>query len=369
MGYQGFGAGFCAGEKRLNFSSPMHNPGIFPDHHGAHLTDYNGNDTRPAALPVQNTAAHEGSWKKWSFPLLHRSVLPVRVLPYTVIFMRKFTVLLTALLVLTASPVIPDEAPEGDNGPYPIWLSPLSPVQSLDQIDEEWTRLFGEGVEDREESYYRWTFYKGEGADTKTAIAEDCKTIFILEKQGYTVFKGSGRQVYEDQRNRCDFLDRLRRATPATVSFVRDIELNEHSVDILPAFFGVRIGCDIICRYAEANRRGVPISRFWPLTKITSPNGVQLHFDENDNHHSVFILAKGDFNGDGLEDLFVNSSFSFYVTSLITGDENFVLTRDQAGAVLRVVNPETHLCSVKWDSNYHCDESHSDLSFWLNAPH
>lgn len=282
--------------------------------------------------------------------------------------------LLVTFLVAGAAPALASDKAGGDDkgGPYPIWLSPLAPVQSIDQIDEAWARPFNDGVANREDTYHKWFFSKGEGEDIKYADAENCETIYALEKRGYEVQPGIGRPVYQGQRNGCDFLDQLRHVKPANESYVHDIELTEQSVDILPAFVEVGLSCDMICRYDEANRNGIPISRIWPLREIVSENGNELHFKSRDTEYGVYLLAKGDFDRDGLEDLFVNSSFSYYANSLrlVTRSENFILTRDKSDTILRVVNPESHLCSARPGRSYtyECHFDQSDLDQWLKAP-
>lgn len=279
--------------------------------------------------------------------------------------MRKLKALLTLLLLFAgAMPGIADEAPEGDNNPYPIWLSPRSPINSLDEIDKAWSGPLGKGVRGRAGGNFEWNFYKGEGADRNTAIADSCETIFALENQGYRASPGVDRTFYREQRNGCDFMVLLRTARPAKRSFVRDFELNENSIHTLPAFTGLGISCDMMCRFETADRLAIPLSRFWQLTDVSSIDKNRLRFHEDKTKFDVYILAKGDFDGDGLEDLFLNRSYYYIDVFAYTGNKNLIVTRERSGAVLRMVNIESYLCRPK---NYRCEETHTDLSHWLDA--
>lgn len=257
--------------------------------------------------------------------------------------------------------------PERDSSELSIWLSPYSPIEALDQIDAIWTRPFNEWEDYKEQQNRNLQFYKNEASGRKVSFADNCKAINDFEKQGYqfvrTLMSGP-------QKNMCDFLNRLRSAVPSKWSHLRNFEFTERSVDVLPTFFSYRFDCEMLCRYAEANRQKIPISQFWKLTNISSEDGSFLYFrDEINAEFHVHLLAKGDFNGDGLEDLFVNWNSHYTDMQFHIENENFILTRDQPGGILRVVDPESHLCGVESGAVYQCDQSHSDLSYWLDARH
>jgi hypothetical protein len=96
--------------------------------------------------------------------------------------MNKFTAAFSfALMIMAFAPAFAEDEVANGDGPYPVWLSPYSPVKSLDDVEEAWTRPFLHGEEDRESRYHKWEFTKGEGAAEKTVFAEDCATIFKLE--------------------------------------------------------------------------------------------------------------------------------------------------------------------------------------------
>jgi hypothetical protein len=292
--------------------------------------------------------------------------------------MNKFTAAFSfVLMVMAFAPAFAaDEVANGD-GPFPVWLSPYSPVKSLDDVEEAWTRPFGHENEKTNANLdsYELTYFKNLKFDPESssfvseedpATANNCEGAKSLEGLGYETSPGKGeRSFYEYRLSNCYYFSQLKTVKPAKNSYVRDFELTEQSIFALPVFLAGTLSCSLLCSYKEANKHRIPLSRFWKVSELIVKDEFFLQFKLHDTRSKIFLLAKGDFNGDGIEDLFVNLRFSIYAGSVLTSERNFVLTRDHHGAVLRVVDPETHLCSSDYPP-FVCTKEHSDLSDWLD---
>lgn len=260
--------------------------------------------------------------------------------------MNPFAVLLAFIFIVSATApaiVVADEA-EGETGPYPIWLSPHSVIKSLNDVERAWNQSFKINLIDGKYVSKGYALYKGENENRIIAVAGSCYTLIELVDQKFDLihrsfYYPSYLRVVED----CRYLDLLRQVSPSTVSFVRNFDLDEQAVNLLPALIKPGISCHTMCQLHEANERGIPLSRFSELTKIEPRQRYRLDMETVGMAFQVSLLAKGDFDGDGTEDLILQVNFEMKGGTL-WGRNLHVLTRLDPSNVLQVVDPDSHIC-------------------------
>ena len=189
-----------------------------------------------------------------------------------------------------------------------------------------------------------------------------CTELNALVDAGYVPW---GDPIYLDD---CTQLTLLRRARPARESYVRDFVMSAEAVDFLPAMLDTSARFDRRCQAYIANQRGVPWSVFDKIVEIQvgNDNTMLVSTEHRDGRTEgkngllwisggwtrVSIVAWGDFNGDGVENLLIYSSShpitwgpavgQSFINSASRSDV-YILTREAPGKVMRVVDAERHL--------------------------
>ena len=105
----------------------------------------------------------------------------------------------------------------------------------------------------------------------------------------------------------------------------------------------VAAGCDWMCRQYEANERRIPLPRFKEITKLRVAPEIAIFLETETSKDTLEIVGRADFNGDGLEDLMVFSTWSAIGG---TGEyaDYFILGRESPGAVFHVLDADDRLC-------------------------
>jgi hypothetical protein len=141
----------------------------------------------------------------------------------------------------------------------------------------------------------------------------------------------------------CRALDWLARAKPSRQSFVADFNLDEAAAELLPA--GIAIPVNSAERRAiQADEAAGRSWRRWhesrgrPLRAGAPTTDGGAVFEWAAARSRLAILARGDFDGDGIEDvLLLNSEWPGYAHAMRS--EVFLLTRRRADAGLRLLPP------------------------------
>ena len=90
------------------------------------------------------------------------------------------------------------------------------------------------------------------------------------------------------------------------------------------------------------------MARFWEIRKVKVVTDIALNLETPWSKYSLEIIGRADFDGDGLEDLMVLSTWSA-IGGRGSGSRYFILGRASPESVLHVLGAEEHLCS-----NYQC---------------
>ena len=234
---------------------------------------------------------------------------------------------------------------------YPIWWSPTLELESLDKIDERRRKRFWP------EEYEGMDVFKDGDSKAKSAVVENCVSLDRLLNEGFYPPFSRGSQIAMSLSATCTTLDMLESARAAEVSFVRDFVMTAEALDYLPAMVNIAPGYDWMCRQYRANERRIPLSRFEAERNVQLKvlNDFKIEGRIEWWFYDVEILARADFNRDGLEDLLVIASADA-TEGTWAATTIFLLNRDTPDGVLWVVDAEEELCTNYRPCDAHYDE-------------
>jgi hypothetical protein len=223
------------------------------------------------------------------------------------------------------------------DGPYPVWWSGELELDSLDQVEARlrrdlWTD-FPEGLK----------LYKAQGTGHVTAQARNCNSLRKLSEAGYYGGNSSDIGVQHYHRSVCRAIALLGQAKPARTSHLRGFMLNEEAVRYLPALVNLQPSCHAICQAYFKNKRGVPLIDFEDIERAEATNEDNLVVWTAIWRTTMMLVARGDFTADGLDDILL-VSHGGATGGTYAAANLYVLTRDQPGAVLRVIDAKRYLC-------------------------
>ena len=242
-----------------------------------------------------------------------------------------------ACVVTALVPVAPVPARAAGDGPYPVWWSDELELESLDQVDQRLRRDLWPDIPEG------LKLYKSQGDGHVTAQAQNCELLIRLSEEGY--YGGGSPVIFVQhyQLSVCQAVALLRQAKPARVSHLRDFVLNKDAVNYLPAMVNIYGSCDFVCRSFYANQRGVPLAKFDEIERLKVTNKDSLIVWTVGWRIEMMVVARGDFTADGLDDVLLLSSGGATEGTLGVADL-YLLTRDEPGVVLRVIDAGKHLC-------------------------
>ncbi len=181
---------------------------------------------------------------------------------------------------------------------FPVWGSPKLEVESLDKIEERLARKFPVGgqIEAR----------RSRDGVVETALMDSCATTMRLADAGFGAIQyGLQLAILAE----CQAIELLARMRPATQSFVHDFVLDETAHNFLPAMLDLGSSCDRTCRLHIANEYRIPWRDVGTIEKVERKDGSEnlVMITTTWSFNTIELLARGDFNGDGLEDILVEA--------------------------------------------------------------
>jgi len=236
----------------------------------------------------------------------------------------------------------------GEEPPYPVWWSPVLELDSLDDIDArlrqaEWPESGG------------LPLAKGMGEAREETSAVNCIELERLVADGFYGIGSNGYGIQLYTQALCRGIEAMRRAQPAETSYLREFVLDEEAIHLLPAMVDISPSCDYRCRQWVANERRIPLSRFEPVIRVTVKSDEEMRIRTIDWVSIVTILGRGDFDGDGLDNLLVLIDGGS-MSGTWGGAALYLLARDAADRVLFVAEELTNNCD-----DYQCQATYDDL--------
>lgn len=248
--------------------------------------------------------------------------------------------IVSAMLLIASDIALPTE-----DESYPIWWSPSLELEKLDDAEKrlEDPAWFGGVI----------PVYKGEWPGDDQSFIDSCASRNKLRKEGYYARHNLDMQTLLFHTAKCRAIRMLRKAKPAKKSYVRDFILDSDSMDYLPAMVSPSPSCDELCRQYVANERRISWKEFEGLDSrsMNSESDYRMKGQVSGAHLTLEILARADFNGDGLEDLLLMSRAGAIGGTWGT-TRLYLLSRESPDSVLWLLDAEKRLCSKRY---YQCD--------------
>ncbi len=235
----------------------------------------------------------------------------------------------------SAGPSQPGSAAIEDTPPYPVWWSHGFELESLGQVDARLRRKIWPGMDLSIE------LYKGSHDNYVEAEGKTCVELEALTQAGYGLAGGDLQYSQMHHLLKCRSIALLGTVRPARKSFLRDFVISQESSHDLLRTFGLLVGGGVPSQNGEmVLTRGLGKIHVVDLPYADSGEaGVWA-----DNGRVLLrVEARGDFTGDGVEDLFlsVGARLSRYrpdITDLC------LITREAPGAPLRMIEVAPYSC-------------------------
>ena len=213
-------------------------------------------------------------------------------------------IVLAAAALWLAAPAAAEE--------FPVWWSPALGIESLEEIDAMLDSPFA-----REEvsNVFRNTI-----ADDKVIhdedYAVDCRSHVLLVRTRFIPYRPG--DEFDRIGMHCFILDALSQAQPAKVSYVQDFELTPAALDILPPLMRPFAECGYRNQALIANRDGVAWTDFdrasrdlYYRVSRAERTGAVLVIGGETWTVELDLLARADFNGDGIQDLLIRTGETY----------------------------------------------------------
>ena len=244
-------------------------------------------------------------------------------------------IILSALFLVLAYNL--SAAAAAEDGPYPVWWSPVLELDSLDAIDARLERKLWEGDSEG------MPLIKSNQGIRIEAWAGTCASLKMLTAKGYYGLGSNGIWAQHHHLARCRAIEMLRQARHAQLSYLRDFDLNAESLNFLPAMVDHTPSCDFTCRQQLANQRGIPFAQFELIISVDVRSEIEMDIGIEGWDLRLTIVGRGDFNDDGLDDMLLLSNTNATRGSW-GGAKIFLLTRKSPDTVLHVLGANQHLC-------------------------
>ena len=204
---------------------------------------------------------------------------------------------------------------------FPVRYNPQLKISSRGQLEQRLREPFVEGT-------------------AHPAGVSNCAQL-LAQRRRSSQAQASDRETQADRSTlaACAILDRLWRAKPARSSYLSDLAWNERVLSMLPPQLAIAVSADSERAAGAAAAQG----KRWPavdpsVTAAPSSKGPdQIMVTGNGFREQLILWGRGDFNGDGIEDLLVQS-LDTLTQGTYRNTRLFILTRRRADGNLLLVS-------------------------------
>lgn len=167
-------------------------------------------------------------------------------------------------------------------------------------------------------------------------FARTCVELIRLHGEEYEAPSRVEDYTYIDKMLQCRALSELKAARPAKVDYLEQFRLEPKAMRYLPPDLSLAFSKDAEAEVKKASKAGKSWHEFEPKAKVTAPTKGALSVTDAATEVHVAILARGDLDGDGVQDLLVQTQDAATEGTYRFG-RLYVLTRRSLGARLDVV--------------------------------
>ena len=230
-----------------------------------------------------------------------------------------------------------DGTAEQENRPYPVWWSVGFELEGLDQVDARLRRSFWSSMD------LGIKVSKGPYEDYIDATAKNCVDLEALTQAGYGLPGGSLHLTQMHHLLKCRVIARLGTARPADRSFLRDFAIDEKGSRELLLAFGLveRGGAEE--RALSHSDDIILTGGLGKLLVVDLPYGGDSDVWTEKGRVLIRVEARGDFTGDGVEDLLFSAGarLSRYRPDLT---DLCLVTREALDAPLSMIDVAPYSC-------------------------
>lgn len=217
--------------------------------------------------------------------------------------------------------------------PHPVWWSHGFELEGLDQVDARIRRKFWSSMD------LGIQVSKGSYDDYVEAEARNCVELETLTQAGYGLPEGSLHMTQMHHLLKCRTIARIGTAKPARESYLRDFAIDEKGTRELLRAFELFVGGDA----PSPSGKWILTGGLGELLVVDLPYGGDADVWAAKGRVLLRVEARGDFTGDGIEDLLLSAgtSLSRFRPDLT---DLCLITRPAPGAPLRMIEVAPYSC-------------------------
>jgi hypothetical protein len=202
-----------------------------------------------------------------------------------------------------------------------IWWAKDLNLMNLSDIDQALGKPFDERI--------------SVASGSNQAQVGNCFDYLKYSDAGYKADSDFQMRMLESLGADCRALALLKDAAPARVSYLQDFRLDTSAPAMLPAQFAIIVSNEEQQSLAAAAHANKSWLEYQPKLKAEQANG-RLTVDAAGMRGVLRLYARGDFNGDGVEDLLIREDYAA-LGGTYSGSRLFLLTRRRGERVLQVL--------------------------------
>ena len=220
-----------------------------------------------------------------------------------------------------------------ESPPYPVWWYHGLELEGLEQVNARLRRTFWSSMD------FGIRVYKGSYDDNVYTEARNCVELEALTQVGYGLPGGSLHLTQMHHLLRCRTIVLIGTVRPARESYLRDFAINEGGTRELLRASGLVVGGEA----PTPSGKWILTDGLEDLLVVDLPYGGQADVWAAKGRVRIKVEARGDFTGDGIEDLLLSAGMSL---SRYRPDftDLCLVTRTSPGGPLRRIDVAPYSC-------------------------